>query len=157
MNLRFSLGPCIFTITVTLKAIPRFLHILKQNCPASTHANLYLGLMTKKQWLMPSSFSDSNHILCTRHLRQNVNQKLTDAAVDKADKNMLLDKMFGEDGIINADDTVCFEEKCEEYESLSQSVSEPFLRYFQKRVKQNLNKKRTEPETVAKADKQWIQ
>ena len=64
--------------------------------------------------------------------RQNVNQKLTDAAVDKADKNMLLDKMFGEDGIINADDTVCFEEKCEEYESLSQSVSEPFLRIFRK-------------------------
>ena len=79
-----------------------------------------------------SSFPDSNHILCTRHLRQNVNQKLTDAAVDKADKYMLLDKMFGEDGIINADDTVCFEEKCEEYESLSQSVSEPFLRIFRK-------------------------
>ena len=28
-----------------------------------------------------SSFPNSQHILCTRHLRQNVNQKLTDAAV----------------------------------------------------------------------------
>ena len=102
-----------------------------------------------------SSFPDSHHILCTRHLRQNVNQKLTDAAVDKSDKNMLIEKMFGDEGIINSDDTVCFEEKCEEFESLSQSVSEPFLRYFQKRVKINLDKKRKEPDTVANADKQW--
>ena len=102
-----------------------------------------------------SSFPDSSHILCTRHLRQNVNQKLTDAAVDKADKFMLIDKMFGEEGIINADDTVCFDEKCEEFESLCQSVSGSFLRYFQKRVKENLNKKRSEPDTVANADKQW--
>ena len=102
-----------------------------------------------------SSFSESRHILCSRHIRQNINQKLTDAAVDKSDRNMLLNKMFGEDGIINANDTVCFEEKCEEVEQLSQSISRSFLNYFQKRVKENLNKKRQEPEGIAKTDRQW--
>ena len=58
-----------------------------------------------------SSFSDAKHVLCTRHMRQNVNQKLTDASVDKSDRQMLLNKIFGEDGIINANDTICFEEK----------------------------------------------
>ena len=79
-----------------------------------------------------SSFSESTHILCSRHIRQNINQKLTDVAVDKSDRNMLLNKMFGEDGIINANDTVCFEEKWEEVEQLSQSISRSFLNYFKK-------------------------
>ena len=74
-------------------------------------------------------------------MRQNVNQKLTDAFVDKSDRHMLLNKIFGEDGIIKANDTICFEEKCEEVETFSQSVSQPFLRYLQKRVKENLDKK----------------
>ena len=77
-------------------------------------------------------------------------------AVDKSDRNMLLNKMFGEDGIINANDTVCFEEKCEEVEQLSQSISRSFLNYFQKRVKENLNKKCQEPEGIAKTDRQWM-
>ena len=102
-----------------------------------------------------SSFPDAKHVLCTRHMRQNVNQKPTDASVDKSDRQMLLNKIFGEDCIINANDIICFEEKCEEVETLSQSVSQPFLRYFQKRVKENLVKKCMEPELVSQADKQW--
>ena len=52
-----------------------------------------------------SSFPDAKHVLCTRHMRQNVNQKLTDAFVDKSDRQMLLNKIFGEDGIVKANDT----------------------------------------------------
>ena len=77
-----------------------------------------------------SSFPDSKHILCTRHLRLNANQKLTDAAVDKSDCNTILDKIFGDGGIIDADDTVCFEERCEEVKTLSQSISQAFLSLF---------------------------
>lgn len=94
-------------------------------------------------------------MLCTRHLRQNANQKLTDAAVDKSDRNMILDKMFGDGGIIDTDDTVCFEEKCEEVETLSQSISQTFLRYFQKRLRDNLQKKRADPDILIEADKHW--
>ena len=73
----------------------------------------------------------------------------------QSDRNLLLNKIFGDDGIINADDTVCFEEKCEEVETLSQSISQSFLRYFQKRVRDNLDKKGKEPDNVTQADKQW--
>ena len=102
-----------------------------------------------------SSFPDSKHILCTRHLRQNANQKLTNAAFDKSDRNMILDKIFGDGGIIDADDTVCFEEKCEEVETLSQSISQTFLRYFQKRLRDSLQKKRADLDVLIEADKHW--
>lgn len=103
-----------------------------------------------------SSFPDAKHVLRTRHMRQNVNQKLTDASVDKSDRKMLLNKILGEDGIIIANDTICFEEKCKEVETLSQSVSQSFLWHFQKRVKECLDKNRKESELVSpQADKQW--
>lgn len=35
-----------------------------------------------------SAFPEAQHVLCTRHLRQNANQKLIDAAVDKYDKKL---------------------------------------------------------------------
>ena len=75
-------------------------------------------------------------------MRQNANQKLTDAAVDKSDCNMILDKIFGDGGIIDADDTICFEERCEEVKTLSQSISQTFLSFFQKRQRQFTEKAR---------------
>ena len=101
------------------------------------------------------AFPESHHILCTRHLRQNANQKLTDDAVDKYDKKNILDKIFGDDGLVHADDTICFDEKCEELETLSQSISKNFLRYFQKRLKDLLNAKRKDPEIASQTDKMW--
>ena len=47
---------------------------------------------------------------------------------------MPIDKMFGEEGMIN----VCFDEKCEEFESLCQSALGSFVRYFQKKVEETL-------------------
>ena len=41
-----------------------------------------------------SSFPNSKHILCTRHLKQNVNQKLTNSAVDKTERNMLIQNVL---------------------------------------------------------------
>ena len=93
-----------------------------------------------------AAFPQSQHILCTRHLRQNASQKLTDDAVDKYDKGKILDKIFGDDGLLTADDTICFDERCEELESISQSISRNFLKYFQKRLKDIL--RHTETETT---------
>lgn len=102
-----------------------------------------------------TAFPQSHHILCTRHLRQNANQKLTDDAVDKYDKGKILDKIFGDDGLLNADDTICFDDKCEELESVSQSVSKNFLKYFQKRLKDILREKRKDPDVATQTDKLW--
>ena len=150
-------GPLYVHDNSDFESYSTFFSHLKTKLPGVDTSKLVIGTDDERALVnaITSSFSDANHVLCTRHMRQNVNQKLTDAAVDKSDRQMLLNKIFGEDGIINADDTVCFEEKCEEVEAASQSVSQPFLRYFKKRVKDNLNRKRKEPELISRADKQW--
>jgi len=56
------------------------------------------------------SFPDSCHVLCTRHLYQNAKQKLVDDSVTKHDRKNMLDSIFGPDGLINADDSICFED-----------------------------------------------
>lgn len=53
-----------------------------------------------------SAFPESTHTLCTQHLRENTNQKLLDDAVDKRDRNSILNKIFGSDVIINSDDSI---------------------------------------------------
>ena len=52
------------------------------------------------------AFLESIHILCSRHLKQNAIHKLTEDAVSKH---------FGAGGIVNADNTICFEHKCETF------------------------------------------
>ena len=104
-----------------------------------------------------AAFPQSQHILCTRHLRQNASQKLTDDAVDKYEKATILDKIFGDDGLLHADDSICFEEKCEDLESISQSVSRNFTKYFQKRLKTLLRQKRHDPDVATQTctGKMW--
>ena len=92
-----------------------------------------------------TAFPEATHTLCMRHLWQNANQKLQDDAVDKKERNKLLDMIFGTDGIISADDTVCFKEKCTEFESVLQGVTEKFCSYFQKQLKEPLKTKVNEP------------
>ena len=88
-------------------------------------SNLVIGTDDERALVnaIKTAFPQSHHILCFRHLRQNANQKLTDDAVDKYDKGKILDKIFGDDGSLNADDTICFDDKCQELESVSQSIS----------------------------------
>ena len=84
-------------------------------------SNLVIGTGDERALVnaIKTAFPQSPHILCSRHLRQNANQKLTDDAVDKYDKGKILDKIFGDDGLLTADDTICFDDKCEELESVS--------------------------------------
>lgn len=72
------------------------------------------------------------NILCTRHIKQNTNLKLTDGAVDKSNIDKILNLIFGGDGLVNADDAICFEETT--IENFCEDVSSKFLKYFQKRV-----------------------
>jgi hypothetical protein len=44
-----------------------------------------------------------------RYSRQNVKQQLIDDCIDKNDRESFLEEIFGDEGLINADDIVCFE------------------------------------------------
>ena len=53
--------------------------------------------------------------------------------------------IFGADGIINAHDSICFDEKCQELESFCEDKTRKFVSYFQKRLKKLLKHKVNEP------------
>ena len=73
-----------------------------------------------------------------RHLRQNVKQKLVDDSIDKANRDSLLEDIFGTDGLIHADDSICFDVKCDAIEERSKDLSSKFHRYFDRKLKDNL-------------------
>ena len=80
------------------------------------------------------TFSSGNHVLCTRHLRENTIQKLKDGTVDKTERKLIVERLFGADGIINAEDSICFEEQCDDFKAFCQSRAPRFLNYFERRL-----------------------
>ena len=77
--------------------------------------------------------------------RQNTNLKLLDDAVVKTEGNAVLDQIYGKEGILNADDTICFEEKCSELEEDCFQVSSKFVKYFKGRLKTLSKQKVNDP------------
>jgi hypothetical protein len=55
-------------------------------------------------------FPESTHVLCSRHLEGNARQILTDDAVSKTQRDDILKKIFGQDGLVDADDSLCYDE-----------------------------------------------
>ncbi|KAK3104132.1 hypothetical protein FSP39_024650 [Pinctada imbricata] len=102
-----------------------------------------------------SAFPDSGHILCKRHLYQNTKQKLLDDCVDKQDRQVILDSIFGKEGLINADDSVCFDEMSADIEDRARELSGKFTRYFQNKLKKNLKEKVHKPILAGLVDKAW--
>ena len=74
---------------------------------------------------------EATHVLCTSHLKENARQKLTDDATDMQDRNDILKKIFGQDGITNTDDTISFDAKCDEFENYCSAISDLFFAVFQ--------------------------
>ncbi|CAG2250556.1 unnamed protein product [Mytilus edulis] len=84
------------------------------------------------------AFPQSRTILCTRHLRQNAKQKLIDDAVNKKDRDVILDSIFGNSGLLTADDVICFEAKSDEISKKTMESTNTFNRYFENRLKNNI-------------------
>ena len=101
------------------------------------------------------AFPESTHLLCKRHLYQNTKQKLIDDSVDKADRQKILGMIFHEDGLIDANDSICFDAKSEEIEKVSKDLSSKFHRYFQNKLKKNLQERVHQPIVSGVIDKPW--
>ena len=76
----------------------------------------------------------ASHILCTRNLRQNIKQKMINDGIDKKDKETFLNDIFGDDGLVHADDSICFEEKLSQLAEKSEELSSKFYCYFDKKT-----------------------
>ncbi|CAC5400573.1 unnamed protein product [Mytilus coruscus] len=81
-----------------------------------------------------TAFPESGHILCIRHLKGNIKQKMIDDGIDKKDRESVLDSIFGDQGLVHSDDDICFDVKCEQIEDRTKELSASFHRYFATRV-----------------------
>lgn len=99
------------------------------------------------------AFPDSGHILCMRHFRQNVKQKLVDECLEKTDRNSILDDICGHNGLMNAEDAICFDIKLSEINEKSKQLSKKFQRYLDKKLQHNLRDIWTGPQPTGHFDK----
>ncbi|CAG2224638.1 unnamed protein product [Mytilus edulis] len=70
--------------------------------------------------------------------KQNAKQKLIDDAVNKKDRDVILDSIFGNSGPLTADDVICFEAKSDEISKKTMESTNTFNRYFENRLKNNI-------------------
>ena len=151
------LGPVFLHDNSDFETYCTFFHHLKMKLIDANLTKLVIGTDDEAAMVkaITTAFPESTHILCTRHLRENTNQKLLDDAVDKTERKDILDRIYGKDGILHADDTICFEEKCNELEEHSSQISNKFQKYFTGRLKTLLKQKVNEPVRHEKVPENW--
>lgn len=97
---------------------------------------------------------EARHALCTRHLEENARQILKDDHVTLGQRKDIVQKIFDKDGLINADDSVCFEECCDRLEGDLSQISSKFQTYFNKRLKTSIKDKVNDPVREGQITKQ---
>jgi hypothetical protein len=71
-----------------------------------------------------------------------VHRQLIDDSINKQDRDSMLDDIFGNDGLVCTDNTICFNEKLTALEVKSKALSSSkFYRYHQTKPKTNIKEK----------------
>lgn len=137
------IGPCFIHDNSDFDSYSNFFNHLKTRLGDIDTEDLVVGSDEEQSLVnaITKAFPRSFHVLCTRHLYQNTKQKLLDSGATKSDRNSMLNNLFGSSGLINSDDSICFEEKSNEVEKQAQDISNKFHQYFVKRLKTNLKTK----------------
>ncbi|VDI25223.1 Hypothetical predicted protein [Mytilus galloprovincialis] len=58
---------------------------------------------------MKTAFPESGNILCIRHLKGNIKQRMIDDGIDKKYRESVLDSIFGDQGLVHSDDDIWFD------------------------------------------------
>ena len=146
-NAPVFLGPVLIHDSSTFEAYCLFLQHLQLKMLGADFTKLVIGtddetaLVNAIQHVFPAS----THVLCTRHLKENVSRKLKDDALSRKDQTAILQKIFDKGGILDADDPVCFEEKCDALVAFCDGTPCKFSQYFNGRLRGLLKKKVNEP------------
>ena len=151
------IGPVFVHDNSDFESYCHFFHHLKMKLVDIDLTKLVIGTDDETAMVkaITTAFPNSTHVLCTRHLRENTMRKLIDDAVDKKDRNLILDKIYGLGGIMDADDTICFQEKCENFEPFCREISSKFMDYFKSRLKNQLLTKVNGPTRLDLIDDEW--
>ena len=91
-----SFGPVFMHNNSDFESYSDFFNHLKVKLATNDTNNMVIRTDDERAMVnaITSSFPNSKHILCTRHLKQNVNQKLTNSAVDKTERNMIIQNVL---------------------------------------------------------------
>jgi len=80
-------------------------------------------------------FRESTHLLCVKHLRDNVVDYMRNkCSVQQSVRNRLVAKMFDDGGLINADDSVAYTQSAEALATECESVSATLAQHFRRHV-----------------------
>ena len=102
-----------------------------------------------------SHFPASEHFLCTKHLKDGTRAYMqTKVGVPQKDRKIITKQIFGEDGIVNADDTAEFDARSKKI--LKDIVKYPkFATYFQKKLKPTVENFVSDPARRSKSTTTW--
>ncbi|VDI20421.1 Hypothetical predicted protein [Mytilus galloprovincialis] len=102
------------------------------------------------------SFPEATHVLCTRHLKLNLSEKMKNGVgMHRKDRLDIEQRIFGRNGISNADDSAVFEEKCEEVEEFCKEKFPSLKGYFSTVLKPVLKGKIYEPQNAGRIEREW--
>lgn len=158
----FNLGPCFVTTTTyknqkilkreTLQNPiflgPSFLHwdgetetyykfLCHLNSKLGYPSKLKIGSDEEKATknAINQAFDDPNHLLCTKHLKDNVRRYLKDKeGCGAKERELIVRSIFGYDGLLNSDDSFSFESKFSDMDNIISKFPN-FHKYFENRLK----------------------
>ena len=150
-------GPIFIHDNSDYETFSQFFHLLKLKLTGTEVTKLVVGTDDEKALVKAiiTEFPHSTHVLCTRHLQENVRQQLTDDGVSLNERKVILNKIFGQDGIVGATDNICFEYKCDELEKYCTNLADKFVIYFHRRLKDLLKYKVNEPMRAGFISSSW--
>lgn len=88
-----------------------------------------------------TEFRTSNHVLCTRNLKENTRQHLNDDGITLSERQVMIMKIFGTDVLVNGSNDATYDEQCHGLVEYCANFSSKFVQYFNKRLRQILRNK----------------
>ncbi|XP_060592163.1 uncharacterized protein LOC132746904 [Ruditapes philippinarum] len=151
------LGPIYLHDNSDFESYCQFFNHLKMKLCSSPLDRLVIGSDDERALVkaITTAFPESTHVLCTRHHYTNTKQKLKDDGVNDKNRTDILDMIFRDGGILDSDDSICFDEKCDRLENHCREISQNFVKYFQDRLRPQMKTKVNDPSLSDKVDGHW--
>ena len=101
------------------------------------------------------AFDKPTHLLCTKHLKDNVRRYLKDKeGCSTKDREFIVSSIFGHSGIVNSDDSLSYDSKLADLDSFIRKFPN-FQNYLETRLKPLLQKHVFEPLQNGTVNEQW--
>ena len=100
-------------------------------------------------------FPNSTRYHCTKHLKDNIKHYCQNkVGMTKTDRDNIMNKLFGDDGVVEADTTIEFETKSEQLDNLVRDKYPAFANYYDSRLQPRLKNYVFQPNR-SRTDKLW--